>query len=48
MSKVKKFHEAIMQLDDVKVFLESCGCIEEATVLSSVIDLVARAQCACH
>ena len=29
--KLKNFSQAIVQLDDVKLFLESRGCIEEAT-----------------
>ena len=42
--KVKKFSESLMMLDDVKAFLDSCGCVEEATTLNSVIDSVACAH----
>lgn len=36
--KLKTFSEAVRSLEDVKLFLESQGCVQEATAVSSTID----------
>ena len=39
--KIKNFQEAIQSLEDVKYFLETRGCMQEATKVHTLIDAVA-------
>ena len=40
-SKVESFKEAVVAVEDVSQFLESCGHIQAHSMLGSVIDKVA-------
>ena len=42
--KVKSFKEAVITLEDVSQFLESCGHIQAHSMLGSVIDKVAGSK----
>ena len=42
--RLQKFSEAIMALEEVKLFLDNHGCIEEDSLVSSAIDAVASAH----
>lgn len=44
--KVKSFSEAIKGLDDIQLFLECRGCISEASLISSAVDMVSSAHIA--
>ena len=42
---IKNFGDAIRSLKDVRSFLDSKGCNDQATVIASAIDTVASAHC---
>ena len=43
--KIRGFVEAIHSLEDVKAFLDAKGYSEQATVVSSALDMVASLNC---
>ena len=43
--KIRNFGEAIKSLEDVQVFLDSKGCNDEVTVITSAVDSVVSLHC---